>query len=158
MMNEVDNTVDASYIQDLAENPYGRPAGRLMREAMSTTGERPTSYVTNFVAQRTVAALPAWQQTPFRDEPITDNEVQRWWANWDAATMHMTLPHFVLHQRNQRPRQQLGNEQGGEHIDVHHTSQPRRAPQRTRLVGGRPSLLFDPGSKINLVGGEHCPV
>merc|ERR1711920_422806 len=42
----------------------------------------------------------------------------------------------------------------GPGIEVHHTSQPRegRPAQKTRLVGNRPSLLFDPGSKINIVG------
>ena len=151
MLNDDENTTDAdraTYIQDLAEHPYGRPAGRYMRQAMAADGMEPTPYMANFVAQRTVAALPAWQQAPFRDDPITDAEVQRWWANWDAATMRMTLPHFVLHDRRQRRPSQLGNEHDaayarGDEVDVHHASQPRtgRPAQKTRLVGNRPSLL-----------------
>ena len=129
MMHEDDNTNDvdrATYIEDLASSPNGRPAARYMRQAMAGDGAAPTQFMTNFVAQRTVAALPAWQQAPFRDDPITDADVQRWWANWDPATMHMTLPHFVLHyRRTQRPRQDAAPVEPGEWTDIHHTSQPR---------------------------------
>ena len=97
MMTEGDDgagTLDperAARLQALAADDWTRFGGRpnagqsQLREAMSNDGERPTNYVSNYVARHTVAALPAWQQTPFRDEPITENEVQRWWANWDPA-------------------------------------------------------------------------
>ena len=167
MVNEGDDTLDpqrAALIQDLAQDNWTRFGGRpnagqsLLRETVSNDGDRPTSYVSNYVARHTVAALQSWQQTPFRDDPITENEVQRWWANWDPALMHLTLPAFVLHYRNRGgiriPTERDEAYRRGEEVDVHHSSQPRegRPAQKTRLVGNRPSLLFDPGSKINIVG------
>ena len=59
MMNEDSNTNDAdraAYIDELAHAPNGRPAARYMRQATAGGGNAPTQYMTNFVAQRTVAA------------------------------------------------------------------------------------------------------
>ena len=63
-----------------------------------TTGDRS---VPNYAAQRTVTALPAEARQLFENDPLTDYEVQQWWANWDPATMHMTLPAYALHARRQ---------------------------------------------------------
>ena len=128
-----------------------------VQRARDLRGNAPNPRMSNYGAQQTVAALPAAEQAAFRDAPITDHEVQQWWADWNPATMHVTPPTFVLHTKRLVPfasslRRRDEQPAQGEWTDTHRAAPPRtRPPQRTRLVGGRPSLLFDPGSKINLI-------
>ena len=114
--------------------------------------------VSIYVAQRTAAALPSEIRQLFENDPIADREGQEWWAKWGSATMEMTLPARTFHgRRRRRGRENMtdAERRGGEWADMR---RPARQPQRTRLAEGRLSLLFDPGSKINMFGENAAPL